>query len=383
MILRPRFVFIGNKWEAGQEIELAEDGTFVAMRATSQADDGTFLSPAFVNAHSHFEYFGLLDQIAKDLDFFPWIRRLTELKALQSAEEVAEDCLRAAVANRKSGVALVGEHSDRLGSAAAMNSQNLGGIIFQEVITFNERDRPEEKLRVVEDKAAAQREVFSGGAVPNPHSLYTVDEATLRHLFSTPGPRSIHIAESVYENQLIERAEGPFADLERRFGFEPRARNVRAIEYLEQLGGLRPETQLVHACDINESEIQKIAESGASVAHCPRSNIRLQTPPCPVMELLTAGARVGLGLDSAASSGPISMFDEMRAAFQVASQRRHPLTRTQIWMMATSMGAFSLGFDKWSIESSPLISILSDAVSPDEMFDRAQVDSVEWFATKH
>lgn len=353
------------------------------MRATSQADDGTFLSPAFVNAHSHFEYFGLLDQIAKDLDFFTWIRRLTELKALQSTEEVAEDCLRAAVANRKSGVALVGEHSDRLGSAAAMNSQNLGGIIFQEVITFNERDRPAKKLKVVKDKAAAQREVFSGEVVSNPHSLYTVDEATLHHLFSTPGPRSIHVAESIFENQLIERAEGPFADLERRFGFEPVPRNVRTIEYLEQVGGLRSETQLVHACDINESEIQKIAESGASVAHCPRSNIRLQTPPCPVMELLTAGVRVGLGLDSAASSGPISMFDEMRAAFQVASQRRHPLSRTQIWMMATSMGASSLGVGQCCIESSPLISIRSDAVSPDEMFDRAQVDSVEWIATKH
>ena len=382
MILRPKFVFVDNKWEAGQEIELADDGSFVSLRATSQPDDGTFVSPSFVNAHSHFEYFGLADLIPKDLEFFPWIRRLTELKTLQSPEDVTEDCHLAAAANRRTGVALVGEHSDRPGSAAAMDAHQLGGTIFQEVITFNERERPQDKISLVEQRASEQSNVFNGNVVANPHSLYTVDEDTLRYLFSSPGQRSIHVAESIYENQLIERAEGPFADLERRFGFESKARNMRAIAYLGEVGGLRPETQIVHACDINEAEIAMIADSGASVAHCPRSNIRLQTPSCPVMELLAAGVSVGLGLDSAASSGPISMFDEMRAAFQVASERRHPLSRSQIWMMATSFGAASLGFDHWGLHTAPLISIRSDATSPDEMFDRAQVDSVAWIATK-
>lgn len=52
--------------------------------------------------------------------------------------------------------------------------------------------------------------------------------------------------------------------------------------------------------------------------------------------MLDAGIELGLGLDSAASSGPIDMFAEMRAAIEVSHARGEPVTPEEVWKMATN-----------------------------------------------
>jgi len=379
VILRPRAIIQQGKWIPGVEVEI-ENGVVVAIRPSTDASDATILTPAFVNAHSHLEYRGMLGQLDDEPEFFSWIRALTELKTAQTESEVRDDIRLAAHENRQNGVALIGEHADRTGSAEAMAENGLGGIIFQEVITFRERENPAEKLAAVNARVREQSRGIP--VVANPHSLYTVDEETLRHLFTEPGPRSIHVAESVYENQLIERAEGPFADLERKFGFHPQPRGIRAIAYLAEVGGLRAGTQLVHACDVNDAEIETIAQSGATIAHCPRSNARLDTPIAPVREILDAGIAVGLGMDSAASSGPIDMFAEMRSALDQSQLRGRPVSAEEVWRIATEGGAQSLGQPDWSIEvgsATPLIALrIPAATSVEDLIRWGKPESVTW-----
>ncbi len=385
MILRPSAAIIAGEWQEGLEFEF-DSGALVGIRATSRAADDYVLSPAFVNAHSHLEYRGLQGKLDDEPEFFGWIRRLTELKVAQSDADVRADILVAAQENRATGVALIGEHADRVGSGEAMAAVGLDGIIFQEVITFREREDPIEKLAIVAARALEQARFLGGErVVSNPHSLYTVDEETLRGLFCESGPRSIHVAESVYENQLIESATGPFAELERKFGFQPRPRGVRAIEYLNQVGGLRAGTQIVHACDVVASEIEAIRTSGASIAHCPRSNRRLDTPIAPIREYVDAGISVGLGLDSAASSGPIDMFEEMRGAMEQSMARSNPVSADKVWRMATSMGAESLGWAEWDVKvgsRTPMIKLqVPGARSVDEIIRRGKPEHISWIET--
>jgi 5-methylthioadenosine/S-adenosylhomocysteine deaminase len=90
------------------------------------------------------------------------------------------------------------------------------------------------------------------------------------------------------------------------------------IEWLAELGLLIPRLQAVHMTQVSERDRDLIAEAGASVIHCPHSNLKLGSGHCDVAALQAAGVRVGLGTDGAASNNGLDMFSEMRAAALVA-----------------------------------------------------------------
>ncbi len=380
MILRP-YAFISNgEFQMGAEF-VVEDGRIVEVRPQSGLPDDYILSPSFVNVHSHLEYRGMLGMLGGG-DFVEWIRRLIPVKAAQSAEEVAADCLVAAHENRATGVGWIGEHSDRVGAAAAMSSVGLKGRIYQEVITFGSLHDLETKMDFVRSKAQQQASVLGEEIPLNPHATYTVDEGMLRELSDQSAPLSIHAAESLYENQLIRHGSGPYAEVERGLGLEPIALGVSVIEYLDQVGFLRPGNQVVHACDVSPSDMNLMAERGVSVAHCPRSNDYLGCPVAPILEMLRRGIPVGLGLDSAASSGPVDFFAEMRAAVDSSLRIGKALSPEQVWGLATTGGAASMGLSRWDLwpgAEIPLIALdLPDAFSTEEVIERGSPEVVRW-----
>lgn len=380
MLLRPYACVIGGELRWGVEIEVV-DGVITRIGVQSGVPEDYVLSPAFVNAHSHFEYRGLLDQVRGD-DFFAWIREITAAKNKQELEDVRRDCLVAAEENRGTGVALVWEHSDRPGSAEAMKEVGLEGVIFQELITFMEHDSPWEKFALVHERAAEQYRISGIPTYVNPHSIYTVDRKSLEKVVHRSGPISIHCAESRFERDLTVHGEGPFAEFQRSHGWDVVAQGLSPVVFLHSLGYLRQGTQLVHCCDIDEGDLERMVRSGVSVAHCPRSNVALGCAIAPVKRMLKAGIPVGLGMDSAASSGPIDMFDEMRSALEVSRRRGEALEGEEIWWMATGGGARSLRVPGWEIEVGsrvPLIRIgVDDCYSAEELIERGSAAAVSW-----
>jgi len=376
VILRPSGVVIGGKLELG--LELVLDGPRIdEVRPHTGKPDPYVLSPAFVNAHSHLEYRGLIDAVEGD-DYWAWIREITRLKPLQDLEQVRRDAHLAASENRRTGVALIAEHSDRPFAGEALAARGVGGILFQEVITLAEHADPTEKLRQVEERAQSQRVAFGGPVALTPHAPYTVDAKTLATF--AQGPVSIHVAESACENELYSSNSGPIADLYRRLEIPLPPRHRSATAYLDSLGLVRPGVQFVHGCALDGDDIDLIAERGVSVAHCPRSNARLRCPTAPIRELLDRGVQVGIGLDSPASSGPIDMFSEMRAA----REANPTVTAEEIWLMATEMGARSLpGVAKqdWRIapgSSVPLIKVFCPDARTTESLLEAAPEQVEF-----
>lgn len=98
--------------------------------------------------------------------------------------------------------------------------------------------------------------------------------------------------------------------------------------------------------------------------------------------MLDAGIRVGLGMDSAASSGPIDMFEEMRAALAASHRRGEPLTGEQVLDMATAGGARSLGLSGWEIKEGstvPLIKIVVDGChTAEDLIENGSPGCVQW-----
>lgn len=382
MIVRPYGVVLGGVLELGVELVLA-GGKVLEIRPHTGLPEPYVVSPAFVNAHSHFEYLGLEGQVEGE-SYWPWIRELTRMKAGQSEEDVRADSMRAAELNRATGVAFVAEHSDRPFSGPAMAAQQLDGVIFQEVITLREHADPMAKLADVAQRAEQSSRASGRAAFPSPHAYFTVSELALRALGAAGNPMSIHIAETEHESNFTRGAAGPIAEFYQAMDLPCVPTGKSVVGSLADLGCVRPGVQFVHCCALEEGDLAAMSDAGVTVAHCPRSNERLQCPKAPVREMLDAGVEVGLGLDSAASSGRIDLFAEMREALAVSRSRGRPVSAEEVWLMATEMGRRSVPTpgDPWRIEvgsTVPLIAIhVPDAAEIEGVIEAGSPEKVRW-----
>jgi cytosine/adenosine deaminase-related metal-dependent hydrolase len=113
------------------------------------------------------------------------------------------------------------------------------------------------------------------------------------------------------------------------------------VEYLEELGWLADDVWCAHCVHLSQQEVQRFADTGTGVAHCPTSNLRLGAGVAPVRDLVVAGARVGLGVDGSASNERSDLFLEVKQALLVARGRDGPgaMTVRGALRLATRGGA--------------------------------------------
>jgi 5-methylthioadenosine/S-adenosylhomocysteine deaminase len=105
----------------------------------------------------------------------------------------------------------------------------------------------------------------------------------------------------------------------------------------------------VHAVHLERGEIERLAQHGCHVAHCPSSNLKLASGFAPVGALLAAGVNVGLGSDGAASNNRLDIFAEMRLAALLAKGVSDDATVLPAWQaleLATIRPARALGLDQ-------------------------------------
>ena len=144
-------------------------------------------------------------------------------------------------------------------------------------------------------------------------------------------PVHLHLHETAGETRAYARRTG-----------------LRPLQRLARQGLVNRRLIAVHMTDLTPAEQALVAESGASVVHCPRSNLMLASGFCPVAELLTRGVNVALGTDGAASSGSLDMLAEMRTAALLAkgvAGDSTALPAATALRMATLNGAKALGLE--------------------------------------
>jgi guanine deaminase len=110
----------------------------------------------------------------------------------------------------------------------------------------------------------------------------------------------------------------------------------------EKYGLLGARAIFGHAIHLTPREIEKLAETGASVAHCPTSNQFLGSGECDAKGLHERGVSVGLATDVGGGSS-FSMFHTMKAAYEVAQRRGVSLCPVHLWWLATQGSARALG----------------------------------------
>ena len=166
-----------------------------------------------------------------------------------------------------------------------------------------------------------------------PHANYTLNAEQLRKTREAAQELgvaiSIHVSESTFESQYSLDTYGK-----------------TSIEMLDEIGFFDGPTIAAHVVWPTETEIPILRDRKVGVIHNPSSNMKLASGIAPIVAMLDAGVRVGLGTDGAASNNDLDMWEEMRlATFLQKIDRMDPevLPASTVLTMATRGGATAIG----------------------------------------
>ncbi|KAB0804740.1 hypothetical protein PPYR_01710 [Photinus pyralis] len=113
---------------------------------------------------------------------------------------------------------------------------------------------------------------------------------------------------------------------------------------------LTEKSLFAHCVHMTKEEIQKLADSGSAIAHCPDSNFNLLSGICDVRAFIEAGVKVGLGTDVSAGCS-LSIMNAMRyaitasTALSFSKKGYKPLNYFDAFYLATLGGAKALSMD--------------------------------------
>jgi cytosine/adenosine deaminase-related metal-dependent hydrolase len=369
LLLRAGLVFTG----AGQEIEngwlLARDG-FIAEVSSAQppaADEVLHLPncvavPGLVNAHDHMYQWATRGYVP-DGGLFEWLRALYPVWAQIDADTV-RFAARAAMARLLlSGCTLSTDHH-------YVFPRGRPGIFEALVETAGELG-----LRFHPCRGSMSLGESKGGLPPD--SVVEDEDAILAdteekiHDFHDPAPGSMCrvVVAPCSPFSVTPELMRDSAELARRHGVRLHTHlaetldeerfclekfGKRPLELMQDLGWTGDDVWFAHGIHLNDHEIASVAATGTGVAHCPSSNLRLGAGACRVADLMRAGAKVGLGVDGAASNEDASLSMELHQALLMARGRAamagDPDAATALdargaWRLATAGGADCLGRD--------------------------------------
>jgi len=125
--------------------------------------------------------------------------------------------------------------------------------------------------------------------------------------------------------------------------------NKLPAEFMDEVGLTGPNVVYAHGVWLTEPEWKILAEKGATVAHCPSSNMKLASGIAKVPEMIKSGVNVGLGCDGGPSNNSYDMIREMKLASLAQKARLlNPLVMDAetVLELATINGARALGVDE-------------------------------------
>lgn len=346
---------------------ITEVGPAAELRARTEGTKvltypGCALLPGLVNVHTHLEYSAFRD-FSRPCGFGEWMLRLLLARRKLKPEDYGVSALWGAQDCVRGGVTCIADTSfEGWTSARAAGAAGLRARVYLEVVGLDDAELPV-TMRRTETRLAELRRNCSHLVEPglSPHAPYTVSARLYRELARYANRERLrlatHVAESEAEVELLRHGTGAIAYAYRMARLWKGQRwsppRLSPTDYVGRAGVLGPTTLAVHCIQVEDGDIQALACSGTAVAHCPRSNRRLQCGIAPVAELLGAGVTVGLGTDSLASNDNLDMFAEMRAALAMSRARASSVggaqgeafTEAQVLRMATLEGARALGLD--------------------------------------
>ncbi|MDR6354125.1 8-oxoguanine deaminase [Pseudomonas psychrotolerans] len=289
------------------------------------------LLPGLINTHHHF-YQTLTRAWAPVVNqpLFPWLQRLYPVWARLTADQLHLATQVALAELLLSGCTTAADHHylfpDGLEQAidvqvAAAADLGLRVHLTRGSMSLGEAEgglppqstvQPPELILADSERLVARHHQRGAGARVQialaPCSPFSVTPSIMRESAELARRLDVrlhtHLAETLDEEAFCQQ----------RFG-------MRTVDYLESVGWLGPRTWLAHGIHFDAAEIARLGAAGTGICHCPHSNMRLASGICPTLDLETAGAPIGLGVDGSASGDASNLLLEARQALYLQRLR--------------------------------------------------------------
>ena len=119
------------------------------------------------------------------------------------------------------------------------------------------------------------------------------------------------------------------------------------VAHLVRLGLPGPQFSAAHGIWIDDEDIARLADAGATLVHNPMSNLRLGSGVAPARAILDAGLTLGIGTDATNTSDGQNMFEAQRLAASLSRiadpDPRRWLSVEEVFRAATRGSATALG----------------------------------------
>ncbi|HEX8472898.1 MAG TPA: amidohydrolase family protein [Pyrinomonadaceae bacterium] len=315
--------------------------------------------PGFVNCHSHLELTAMRGFLeAEEGDFQAWLKKLTLTRMFEMTEDdLAVSATWGVAEAARAGVTCVGDASSAgAASMRALCDVGLRGTVFQEVFGPDAAFAREQLAGLQENVGRLREsatELVRVGV--SPHAPYSVSGALYELVADYALDENLllmtHAAESHDEDLLMREGRGVFAENLAGRGIEWRAPGVSTVQYLAAHGVLRARPLLAHCIRVDDADIQTIRETGARIAHCPKSNAKFGHGRAPFAAFIENRLNVGLGSDSVASNNTADLLEETRFATLISRaggdtlDDGRMLNATDALRAATEGGARALGLE--------------------------------------
>lgn len=297
-------------------------GQVTGRKEADHTIDGTgqVLLPGLINLHTHLAM-TLLRGYGDDLPLEPWL----ETRIWPAEAKIQESHMRAGAELGLLEMIASGTTSfldmywmEESVMAPACRTAGVRGWLGEGFVDIGQTEpgQPNRKLRdlerFVKSAQAAKDPLIT--PCPAPHGAYTCNPETFaesaRIAREHQVPLHSHCSETRTEVHGVQASKGK-----------------RPVAWMQEQQAVMDRSVLAHCGWITKGEVADIAQAGASVAHCPVSNMKLATGGvAPVTELQAAGVKIGLGTDGAASNNTLDLFETMKFAALVQKQHRWDAT---------------------------------------------------------
>ncbi|MDR3206866.1 MAG: amidohydrolase [Oscillospiraceae bacterium] len=299
---------------------------------------GKALLPGLINAHTHLPM-TLLRGYADDADLRHWLfDHVFPAEARMDGRAVRAGTLLALAEALASGTVSVSDMYDHCGDIAACVAQSgLKANLSRGVVCPDGNFDPKthvgcrEAKELVEawhgyDEGRIQAEVSIHAEYTSPPPLWE----TLAALAREQGVgMHLHLSETHREHdECLER-----------HGLTPTA-------VFDRYGVFGTRATAAHGVWLTDEDMDLLAARGASVVHCPVSNLKLASGVARLTELTARGVNVALGTDGAASNNTLDMWEEIKTACLLAKNRAgapEAFTAPQAFALAVTGGAKAQG----------------------------------------
>ena len=352
---------IADGWIETADGRIVRLGSGPAPEGAVDLGDAAVL-PGLVNAHTHVELSWLEGRVPPAASMHEWISAIvrTRRAATPGGRDTELAAARHAVSSMvATGTALVGDVSNSLMTPGMISEAGLGGVVFYELLGFNAAD----PAGAVRDAWARVNEARTNlteprGTPGNPveprlsfsvvaHAPYSVSPALFTAIVARAGraPLSVHLAESPEELEFLRTGLGPIRRMLKSLGVWTetwRVPNCDPVQYVTDLGYLRPGTLVAHAVHVTDDGLERLRRARAVIVTCPRSNLWVGAGPPRLSHFYASRVPVAVGTDSLASSPTLSVFDELAEMRRLAPE----VSAATLLESATRIGAEALGYGR-------------------------------------